>query len=352
MSAYYEYAGNMHIHTTYSDGVAVHAEIARAAEEAGLDFIITTDHNVWVDGCEGFYGKVLLLVGEEIHDVRRRPQGNHLLVYHAEEELAPHAAQPQALIDAAVARGGMAYLAHPIEYGSTVAPGLAAINWQDWDVAGYAGIELWNYMSEFKALLSNKLAALIYTRFPAWGISGPFPATLAQWDRLLLQGLHVAAIGGADAHGTTYTLGPLRRQVFPYAYLFRCVNTHILTPEPLSGVFEHDKELIYTALQIGHTFVGYDLLGSTGGFRFVARSGPYEATFGDELKRTGALVFEAETPQAGDIRLVCNGRVVARTRGQHLRYTTADPGVYRVEVYRSYQLGRRGWIFSSPIYVT
>jgi hypothetical protein len=352
MGAYYEYAGNLHVHTAYSDGQALHAEVARAAEEAGLHFVVTTDHNVWVSGCEGYYGRVLLLVGEEIHDVRRQPQANHLLVYHAETELSPHAAQPQAVIDAALERGGCCYLAHPVEYGSPLGPDLAAIPWVDWEVVGYTGIELWNYMSEFKALMTNRLAAVIYAHRPAWGISGPFRATLRQWDRLLAQGLRVAAIGGADAHSNTYSLGPLRRQLFPYTYLFRCVNTHILTPEPLSGIFEHDKALILGALQAGHTWVGYDLAGSTAGFRFTARTGAYEAVLGDDLKRTGALILEVQTPQRGDIRLLCNGRVVARTSGRSLRYTTADPGVYRVEVYRNYQLGRRGWIFSSPIYVS
>ena len=96
----YEYVGSPHVHTRYSDGEAVHAQIAQAAAEARLNFVIATDHNVWVDGCEGYYdaggytggehtGKVLLLVGEEVHDVRRLPPVNHLLAYNAEAELAP-----------------------------------------------------------------------------------------------------------------------------------------------------------------------------------------------------------------------------------------------------------------------
>ncbi|MEJ2562258.1 MAG: PHP domain-containing protein, partial [Anaerolineales bacterium] len=68
----HEYAGNMHNHSIYSDGHGSHVEIARAAIQAGLDFIVVTDHNVWVDGMDGYryLGKdrVLLLTGEEIHD--------------------------------------------------------------------------------------------------------------------------------------------------------------------------------------------------------------------------------------------------------------------------------------------
>ena len=348
----YEYTGNLHVHTSYSDGEALHAEVAQAAAEAGLDFVVVTDHNVWVDGCEGYYDKVLLLVGEEIHDVRRQPQANHLLVYSAEAELAPFASDPQGLVDEVNRRGGLCYLAHPIEYRSPIGPDTAAIPWADWDVTGYTGLEIWNYMSEFKALARDKLAAAYYAYFPSQGIRGPFRATLRQWDQLLSQGKRVAAIGGADAHGSTYSLGPLRRVVFPYAHLFRCVNTHILTGGPLNGLLEHDKPLIYDALRAGHTWVGYDLPASTAGFRFHARSGANHALMGDELARAGATKFEVHAPHSADIRLLLNGQVTAQARGKHLKHTTAEPGVYRVEVHRRYRSSRRGWIFSSPIYVT
>jgi hypothetical protein len=351
MMSIYEYVGNPHVHTLYSDGETLHAEVAQAAAEAGLDFVVVTDHNVWVNGCERYYGRVLLLVGEEVHDVRRQPQANHLLAYNAEAELAPLASDPQALIDEVNRRGGLCYLAHPYEYRSPISPDLEAIPWADWGVTGYTGLEIWNYMSEFKALLRGKLAALYYAFFPGRGIRGPFRATLRQWDQLLAQGQHVAAIGGADAHGSTYSLGPLRRVVFPYEHLFRCVNTHILTERPFNRRLEHDRPLVYEALRAGHTWVGYDLMAPTTGFRFHARSLTNQAMMGDELKRTGATKFEVQTPHSGDIRLLLNGRVVARARGRQLEYTTAEPGVYRVEVYRSYRLGRRGWIFSSPVYV-
>jgi len=348
----YEYTGNLHVHTTYSDGKALHAQVVQAAVEAGLDFVVITDHNVWVDKCEGYYDYVLLLVGEEIHDVRRQPQANHLLAYNVEAELCPLASDPQRLIDGVNQQGGFCFLAHPCEYGSKVRSGLEPIPWVDWDVTGYTGIEIWNYMSEFKSRVRNKLAAVFYAYFPALGIRGPFRATLRQWDKLLAQGKRVAAIGGADAHGNTYSLGPFRRQVFPYEYLFRCVNTHVVTERPLVGQLEQDKQLIYDALRAGHTWEGYDLPASTTGFRIYAHSGSKQVLMGDELARAGATIFEVQTPGSADIRLLLNGQTVARARGEHLKYTTAEPGVYRVEVYRSYRFGRRGWIFSSPIYVT
>ncbi|MGD2176659.1 MAG: CehA/McbA family metallohydrolase [Anaerolineae bacterium] len=347
----YEYAGNLHVHTSYSDGTALHAEVGRAAAEAGLDFVIVTDHNVWVEGVEGYYDDVLLLAGEEIHDVRCRPQANHLLVFNAGAELAPLASDTQALIDEVNRQGGCGYLAHPFERSSKIYSELDAIVWTEWDVNGYAGIELWNYMSEFKALLRNKLWAIFYAHFPSIGIRGPFRATLRRWDELLANGERVSVIGASDAHGETYSLGPFSREVLPYTYLFRCVNTHVLTDLPFNGDVARDKALICDALKAGRTWVGYDLPGSTAGFRFRASSVANRALIGEELVRTGATVFEVQAPRAADIRLIRNGEVVARSGRRTLRYTTAQPGAYRVEVFRRYRLARRGWIFSSPIYV-
>jgi hypothetical protein len=283
--------------------------------------------------------------------VRGRPQANHLLVFNAEAELAPLASDTQALIDEVNRRGGCCYLAHPFERRSPIDRELDAIVWNEWDVNGYAGIELWNYMSEFKALLRNKLWAVFYAHFPSIGIRGPFQVTLRKWDELLANGERISVVGAADAHGETHSLGPLSREVFPYAYLFHCVNTHVLTDLPFNGDVAHDKALIYDGLRAGRTWVGYDLPASTVGFRFRARSVANEALMGEELVRTGATVFEVQVPQAADIRLIRNGEVIARSSRRTLEHVTAQAGVYRVEVFRRYRLERRGWIFSSPIYV-
>jgi hypothetical protein len=143
----------------------------------------------------------------------------------------------------------------------------------------------------------------------------------------------------------------LSKETFPYKYLFRCVNTHLLTEAPLNGDLDHDKELIYGALRAGRTWVGYDLPSSTSGFRFRARSVNEEVPMGEELVRRGATVFEVQAPHSADIRLVRQGELVSRCRRRTLKHTTAVPGAYRVEVHRHYGLRRRGWIFSSPIYV-
>jgi hypothetical protein len=346
-----EVVANLHMHTPYSDGAWYHTEIAQAAARAGIDLVIITDHNVWVDGVEGYYENVLVLVGEEVHNVQRLPQCNHMLILGAEEEMAPHPGEPQALIERAREKDALTFLAHPVERSSPLDPEMAAIPWVDWEIEAYTGLELWNYMSEFKALTQSRLAALFYALYPDWGIKGPFRYTLRLWDQLLARGQRVVAIGGSDAHGTTYSLGPLRRVVFPYGRLFHCVNTHILIRGTLTRDLEDDKDAIYQALRDGHCFIGYDALSPTQGFRFYARSGSHLVTMGDELKREAALIIQVEVPTAADIRLLCDGKIVARSHGRRLDYTTVIPGIYRVEVYRRHRFSPRAWILSNPVYV-
>ena len=117
-------------------------------------------------------------------------------------------------------------------------------------------------MSEFKNRLPNKAAAILFCYLPRLVMLGPYPDTLAKWDELLQEGKTVA-IGGSDAHGVTYHSGPLSTVVQPSLYLFRAVNTHILSREAFNGQLTHDKRVVYDALREGRCFVAYDLLTGT-----------------------------------------------------------------------------------------
>ena len=346
-----EVVANLHMHTPYSDGERYHHEIAALAKQAGIDVVCVTDHNLYVRGVEGYSNGVLLLVGEEVHDVERHPQANHCLVYDAKDELSESADVPQKLVDEVNRRGGMAFFAHPIEYASPISNDLEDYSWVDWNVKRNTGIELWNYMSDFKARCWNWPLAALWAFAPSLAVMGPFKAALQRWDALLDEGRRVNVIGNSDAHGTHFRLGPVRREIFPYDYLFRCVNTHLLIDRPCVRDFEADQKLVYDAMRAGHCFVGYDLGASTKGFRFTAKSGSLTAVMGDNLLRRGATKFDVTCPSPASIRLLRNGAVVASTHGKQLTYTSSEPGIYRVECYRFFRLLNRGWIFSNPIYV-
>lgn len=351
----HEVVVNLHMHTRYSDGHASHGEIIQAALKAGLDAVIVTDHNVWVGGLEDYYRqgdrRVLLLIGEEIHDQARQPQKNHLLVFGAERELAPLAYDPQLLLDNVRRAEGLAFIAHPVDPAAP-AVGEGDISWVDWDVRGFTGLELWNGFSEFKSLLKTKLHAIYYAYNPRHIAHGPHPQALRKWDELLLQGQRLVAIGGSDAHARPASLGPLRRTLFPYEFHFRAINTHLLLPEPLNGDFARDRRLILQALAQGHAFIGYDLPASTRGFRFTAQGKDTLAWMGDDIPAQSGVTLQIRLPRPSECRLLRDGRPIkVWNRRQVCTYITSEPGVYRVEVYIHYLGKKRGWIFSNPIYV-
>ena len=346
---------NLHIHTYYSDGHARHSEIGQAALKAGLDAVVITDHNVYVDGVEDYYRnenrQALLLVGEEIHDQTRQPQKNHLLVFGAGCKLSTLAQDTKQLLERVRQIGGSAFIAHPVDPAAP-AVGEDDISWVDWDIQGYTGIELWNGMSEFKSLLKSKLHAIFYAYNPAKVAHGPFPETLRKWDDLLIAGKRVVAIGGSDAHAFPASMGLLHRTLFPYEFHFRCINTHLLVKNPLSGDIETDRKMILEALAHGHSFVGYDLPASTRGFRFTAHGFEQTAIMGEEINPEKGVTIQIHLPLPAECLLIKDGRTI-RTWNKHdsITYITSEEGIHRVEAYINFQGKRRGWIFSNPIYV-
>ncbi len=347
---------NLHMHTRYSDGSGNHRDIAQAGLAAGVDVVIVTDHNILVQGFEGYYKeknkKVLMLIGEEVHDQARDPQKNHLLVFGASRELATFAENPQQLIDRVRESGGLAFLAHPDD---PAAPAFKEtdISWEDWSVQNYNGIELWNALSELKTVIPTKLHGAFYAFFPKLVAHGPIPATIAKWDELLAKGAPVVAIGGSDAHALKMGMAGIHRIIFPYEFHFRTVNTHVITPEPLSGEVNHDKKMIYAGMAAGHCFVGYDLPAPTRGFTFTAQGIEKSVIMGDEISAKNGVTLQAKLPaDDAEMRLLKDGVVIQTWKNKlSFAHITTEPGVYRVEAYRKYLGKQRGWIYSNPIYV-
>jgi hypothetical protein len=346
---------NLHIHTNYSDGCFPHAEVAKAAIRCGLDAIMITDHNIRPDGLQGYYhdggNKVLVMIGEEIHNQDRQPQKSHLLAFGTDRDLACFASDPQLLIQEVSRSGGICFLAHPYD------PALPAfrednISWEDWQVSGYTGIELWNGFSELKVHVHNKIQAIFYAFYPQFIAHKPPAQTMRIWDNLLSKGNKVVAIGGSDAHATRHFMGPISRIIFPYEFHFSAINSHLLIPESLSGNANADNLLILKAIRNGHIFVGYDLPAPTRGFRYWVENGINDIKMGDEIKLNRTLKLKIHLPSPAECHLVKDGEIIQQWNGEtEIQTTVEKTGVYRVECYRNYLGQKRGWIFSNPIYI-
>jgi len=353
----FEIVGNLHLHTTASDGTGTFDEVATAAARAGLDFIVHTDHNISLEGIEGWYhdpetGRdVLRLMGQEVNDPRRDPEVNHLLCCFAPFELSHVASDPQLLIDTIIDNDGLCFLAHPLER-----PGYGAAEvvypWVDWDINNYTGIELWNAMTDVKWELRTIPRGFTGAYFPKFAIAQPFPELLAKWDDLLCStGRKLVAIGNSDAHAMSFRVYGITRTIFPYEHIFRCVNTRLLLDAPLSRQLNKARQQIRSALRAGHCFISYDLLAPPRGFRFVGKSGDQQAIIGDSLPLDKTATLYISSPRKAKLRLIHNGQLIIETYNSFLHWSVTQPGVYRVEAYHHVWGKERGWVFTNPIYI-
>lgn len=344
-----EYLANLHVHTSYSDGTGSIEEVIAAAQKAGLDLLLINDHDTLAakdQGYEGYHGRVLVLVGVEISG-----RHNHYLAYGVDKCPERDWQAPQEFIDQVKADGGIGFLAHPFEKGSPLSEGGRAFTWVDWTVTGFDGLCVWNYTSSWKARARHLSSALLHYVLRSRTLLGPDEETLAKWDELG-QTRRVAGVGGSDAHAAK-VLGPLKVRIFPYKYLFRAVNTHLLLPRPLGGNLKTDRAAVLKALAGGSCFIAHDLLHSGRGFDFRLKNQDQTRVLqGQETRFQDGDILVWRLPDRAPARLVKDGRVILVMTADQGRFEVGSPGVYRLEVFWLLRFfGPRPWIFSNPIYL-
>jgi hypothetical protein len=343
----FEYVGAAHMHSTFSDGTGEVPEIAKFADEVGLDFILLTDHNTLralQEGYEKWYGNTLLLVGCELNDKENK---NHYLAFGIDEAFTTRTPAKK-YVAKVKDLGGIGFLAHPHEKREHKEH--PAYPWTEWDTEDFTGIEIWNHMSEWTENLTeeNKYRSFLH---PLRTINAPPKETLKVWDELNKK-RKVIGIGGVDAHAHKYNLiGFLEVEIFPYKVLFKSVRTHILLNEAIrKGKNTKDVEIakwqIYNALKDGRCFVANDYVAESKGFRFFAEHNGKKFQMGDMVPETKNVTLKVLLPGIkAKITLLRNGHIVETYNGIDAEFLANKKGAYRVEVF----LEDRAWIYSNHI---
>lgn len=343
-------AGALHIHSTYSDGSGSVEAIIRAAQGAGLEWIILTDHDTLAGlPYQGWHDNLLVIVGHEI-----TPDRNHFLALNVDQVISNTLA-PQDFVDEVYARGGFGIIAHPDERVANAVKDI--YRWDDWSVDGprqregrVIGIELWNQLSDWGEHYS-KPKALLHYLFPRIAMTGPTPKTLKWWDELNMAGKRTFGVGGVDAHAIRQRVPGGHLEVFPYPYSFRTITNYLLLDQPLSRDAETAINQVYAALTAGRSYFVNRLDGEVPALSFNASrlNERSDDTWiaGDTVQLAGSpLLISADAKADAYLRLIHNGRVV--TSGiRSLRHSINQPGIYRLEGYR----GGRPWFYTNPIYV-
>jgi len=346
----FEYVGNLHIHTTHSDGGGGVKEVTEAARAVGLDFIILNDHSYLTELCledQGYHRGILVLVGSEIGT-----SSHHYLAFNITHQVNDESYSPQEVIDAVNNQGGFGFLAHPFEKGMHFLQNSVTYTWRDWLVNGYTGICIWNFSSRWKENVRSLWHGIFHLIFKTYTLKGPSKKTLATWDRVCSE-KRVVAIGGSDAHASFIKIGFMKLKPLSYRYLLNTINTHIITPLPLSGDVTKDKEIIYTSLRQGNCFIAHDGLYNAKGFSFFfhREENKERIEMGQETQFYPGIL-SIQLPGYGLTRIMKDGSLFKTKYGSELFTKIHERGVYRVEVLRKTLLfGWRPWIFSNPIYL-
>lgn len=107
------FKGNLHTHTTVSDGRLSPLEALRLYQSRGYDFLALTDH--WRPNAPGEYEGMLVLGGAEM-DISYPDQVVHIVGVGLSGDLLKYVKpgdSPQRMIDGARSAGGRAILCHP-----------------------------------------------------------------------------------------------------------------------------------------------------------------------------------------------------------------------------------------------
>ena len=327
-------------------------EIAEAARQAGADVVLLTDHDTLAArrrGEEGYYGRVLVLVGHEISP----PDRNHMLAFGTETEIRHRGLSAAEIAQAVRDAGGFGFAAHPFSHGSKRFGRLGSLGtamaWEDLDCLD--GIEVWSFLSDNGENVAGVRDVVSFIARPERYVTHPPQGNLDEWDRLGAR-RRVVGIGGLDAHQFGRRVAGRVLRPMGYARSFRQLRTHVLAEEPLTGDVDHDRGQVYEALREGRCYIAASSVAPAGGFRFWAAGPGGELTMGAEgAAAAGPWDLRAELPRPAGVRLLRDGRELTRAQTPTLAHRASDPGVYRVEARLDAHGSERTWILSNPIYL-
>ena len=335
-----ELVGVVHVHSIYSDGSGSVADILAVARAAELDFVVLSDHDTLAarrEGWEGAHDGVTLVVGDEIS-----PRGApHVLALAVKDSLGFAQMPSKEYLDRILRAGGFAVVAHP-EGTNKPDFGIKHVRWLSWSHPAIRAVEIWNYQHDWMEGLHVWSVHKFHRFFtqPHLQIAGPRQRVLASWDRQA-QRRKLSGVGGLDCHALRVPLSNM--EVFPYAYMFRTVRTHVLVQGD-----RRDVPAVLEAMREARCFVAQDWLADSRGARFWAECEcGARLSIGEEHRCSRKATLQLHLPREADIRLISNGTVVSQAAGKSLHATVASPAICRAEVF----LRGRPWIFTNHIYL-
>lgn len=326
--------GAYHIHTNRSDGSGSIDDVARAAADAGLQFVVITDHGTAATPPEtpAYRHGVLVIDGVEIST-----RDGHVVALGLRDGAPyPLGGEARDVIEDVHRMGGWTVAAHPDSPKQDLR----------WRGPATDGIEWINADSEWRdnnrpvRLIQAGLHYLVRSPEAVASLFGRPQASIRRWD-VWSRTRHIPGLAAVDAHariGLDEQSEPrAARTIFArpsYADMFRTLVQAVWLDQPLSGDGVTDAERILAGLHSGRTYSVVSAIAS-----------PAVLQVSTSESRLDAHVPGA--PEAA-VSIWNQGREVASGAGRAVTGLTA-PGLYRVEV--RWPGVSVPWIMSAPVFV-
>jgi PHP domain len=244
------YKGDLHCHSTHSDGDSSVAEVIASAESKGLDFFVITDHDGNMDGSPSqwydpdYHSEAMVM----LYGVEWTTGLGHANVWASQpfdyEDLwlANRAQDARAAIDAAHEQGALFSINHP--------SARLCCPWEYEDDSGIDSIEVWNSMF--------------------WLPNFNYFSTRGFWDDRLLSGQRTTGVGGSDTHQLKGFESNFLRHAEP--------TTWVLSEEP-------SADALLAAIRAGHVSISDQPAGPRIDLQAdTDEDGVYDTMMGDNVR--------------------------------------------------------------------
>jgi hypothetical protein len=316
------YKGDLHCHSTHSDGEFSYPAVLDFAHDQGLDFIATAEHDTishfqYLPEMQQRLPDMLILYGIEYTSYL-----GHANVYNYDRMFDFHATNPgydlNPVLDLIHAGGGYFSPNHPAAFLGIGLPfEITAVDWSKVD---------------FYEVVNGRMRILGF-------IPNPINVKAQRdWDAMLQKGLRITAIGGSDDHSAGQHESP--------------ISTPVGTPTTVVWAPELSTRGILDGLKAGHVYVLPRGPKSGLKIEFTAEGNGKSVMMGDAIAAQEiAFKVKVEGAAGKTLRIVENGRarLVPITSGRFEHTFSRRPqssGYVRLEV----RAGSFPQLIANPIY--
>jgi hypothetical protein len=334
--------GIIHVHSRYSDGGGTVPEIAAAAEKAGMDFVVLTDHNSSQARKEGFeknYGKVDLFV-----EMEASTHSGHLISFFS-HTTARNLSDPE-----------LRDLAYKHYLGVDTRPGMFVITahpsniknpWNNFDRFS-EGLEVVNFDSSWQRQLSESvidftstLASYAFNEYlSSLRFFQIYPNDLMSWDTMNSVTPGHFAVLAQDTHSKLKFSENFFFNWPTYEQTFKLASNAVYLKDPAEKDFEKRKAQIYQSIKEGKVAIVFQSVYPFNGNDWYVECGKKIYRMGETLSPSkDSCEFVIQTPKnfpySKVLRLIKNGEVTKEvtTRSAEARLPLEGTGTFRLEVW-------------------